>query len=173
MSNQLDSAPFEVPCPYCKKKIKKTLGWFDKISVSCPYCGGTIETKQFQSELSKVRESLSDLERSLGKLNIKLWRSRPGTRWHQVSVNAFTKGVESTRGWNFKLTHYPDEAIIDSPPQRIVNFASNFSNPIPVPATVFKTKCCRDEGIGWLCRTKGKPIIDDGISKMFHVNFAN
>lgn len=73
--NILDDAPFEIPCPKCGKKIKKTIRWAKGIRPKCPHCGAAFDSSQFRGEIKKAEQALADLKRTLSRpinLNIKL-----------------------------------------------------------------------------------------------------
>jgi hypothetical protein len=62
-----DNAPLEVTCGNCKKKIKKTVGWFKRTDCACPHCAAKIDTSDFrrglddaQREVERAFKSMSD-----------------------------------------------------------------------------------------------------------------
>lgn len=66
-----DDAEIEIPCPKCGYKTKQTIGRLrDQAQFECVGCGTTIKpsTRQFDSALNKVDQSIDDLRRQLATL---------------------------------------------------------------------------------------------------------
>lgn len=68
-----DDELLEITCPTCGKKIKQKIRWFKQDGNACPHgCGTTFKTDQFLREIKKVEKTLSDFQRNLGNIKIKL-----------------------------------------------------------------------------------------------------
>lgn len=69
-----DDEIVEIPCNKCKRKNKKTINWLKQNNKLICKCGTeiVIESSQFKKEISKIEQSLEELDRILknfGKLN--------------------------------------------------------------------------------------------------------
>lgn len=47
-----------LPCPECKKEIKKKFSWLKRVDSRCPYCGAQLHTKKFQASVAKMEKFL-------------------------------------------------------------------------------------------------------------------
>lgn len=69
-----DKEKISIPCSNCGRQSAKSVAWIRmNHSFTCT-CGTLIklDTSQFQGELRKADKAISDLERSISKLNFNL-----------------------------------------------------------------------------------------------------
>ena len=64
-----DKQPFEITCPNCGQKIKKTFGWLKNTKNRCPGCSATFDSKEFTAVIKKIEKQVSDLNRSIKDFN--------------------------------------------------------------------------------------------------------
>ena len=69
MAGKLDDGAFDIPCPECGHKNRKTLGWLKTHKqFTCAGCGNvTIETGSFREGMRKVDAAIGKLDKRLNK----------------------------------------------------------------------------------------------------------
>jgi len=55
-----DDAPFEIDCPHCGKKIRKTIAWFKDHGQTCPFCHCGLQFGDFGRKIDETNKSIDD-----------------------------------------------------------------------------------------------------------------
>jgi hypothetical protein len=67
MTGFLDQQSIEIPCPECRKKTSKTIGWINKNSHFTCSCRNvvTLNANQFRNEIRKIEDALKNFGKNL------------------------------------------------------------------------------------------------------------
>ncbi len=65
MAKLFKSSPFTIPCANCKREIKRTVAWFKRSNLKCPFCNSVIDIERFRAELQKAEKAALNFFRDL------------------------------------------------------------------------------------------------------------
>jgi len=71
MTGILDNSEIDITCPKCSRITKKSVGWIKSNTQFTCACGTiiTLDTSQFRREISKIDSAITDLQKTIKKLN--------------------------------------------------------------------------------------------------------